>query len=154
MPLYDTEFGKKWSDTVSESLPQDIIDWVNVEKSKIAKYNCSEYCAGIFASGRIYEGATFQICGESQRAIAARATYALANKIDPVNFPWVSPYSDGWWDINNVVLASTTTVDGFLAFAKNISDYCSACAKCCRDHKSAVTPENCATYDFSAGWPE
>lgn len=36
MPLYDTVFEKKWSDVVSDSPPQDVIDWVRDEGGKIA----------------------------------------------------------------------------------------------------------------------
>lgn len=117
------------------------------------KMKIDAHCSNMFSAGLVYEAKTFQMCGESQQRIAARATYAALHKIDPVTFPWLAPYSDGWWDVNNVVLASTQTGDGFLAFAKAASNYCSACSKCCRDHKSAVTTENCATYNYSAGWP-
>lgn len=110
-----------------------------------------EYCNAKFAAGLAYNLATFQIDDESQKRINMRASYALASKLDPVASPWGTTYAAGWWDSSNIYHAMT--VDEFLAFAKAVSDYSSACAKCCRDHKSAVTPENCATYDFSAGWP-
>lgn len=114
---------------------------------------CSKYLEDKISVGFVYGGTTFQACKESQRLINARSTYALANKIDAVTFPWSAPYSDGWWDINNVPLASTTTVDGFLAFAKAFFDYYSACAICCRNHKNAITDLNYATYDYATGWP-
>lgn len=121
------------------------------QASKRTEVDC--HCASVLSSGFSYGGTTFQASVESQRRIAARATRALANKIDAVTFPWVAPHSDGWWDVNNIVLTSTQTVDGFLAFAKAFGDYCSACEKCKRDHKSAITPENCATYNYTTGWP-
>ena len=129
---------------------------VTISPAGSMEKKCSDidtHCSGLFSSGRVYQTKTFQICGESQRFIAARATYASLHKIDPVTFPWTAPYSDGWWDVDNVVLASTQTVDGFLAFAKSVSDYCAACYKCKRDHKNAVTAENCVIYNYSTGWP-
>ncbi len=123
-----------------------------VEKTYV-QCACTKYFEDKLVAGFNYGGVTFQACKESQRLISARATYALANKIDAVAFPWVAPCNEGWWDINNNPLASTTTVDGFLAFAKAFFDYCSACSKCCRNHKNAITSENFATYDYTTGWP-
>ena len=117
------------------------------------KMKIEDHCSNMFSAGLVYEAKTFQMCGKSQQKIASRATYAALHKIDAVAFPWIAPYSNGWWDVNDAVLASTQTADGFLAFAKAASNYCSACDKCCRDHKSAVTVENCTTYNYSTGWP-
>ena len=146
---YDFTYCQAWGLTINDEVVARVVDHLQYKK----KLAVDDHCSMFFSTGFTYETKTFQICGESQRRIAARTTYALASKINAVAFPWVSPHSDGWWDVGNVVLSSTQTVDGFLAFAKAASDYCAACSKCCRDHKSAVTAENCTTYDYSAGWP-
>lgn len=147
LPVTAAEY-VEWLAEGNIPLPASIEDTVEVTKTAV-----DNHCAGMFTSGFVYGGVTFKACGESQRRVAARAMRALANKVDAATFPWVSPHSDGWWDINNVVLASTQTVDGFLAFSKAFGDYCSACEKCKRDHKNAITQENCATYDYTTGWP-
>ncbi len=109
------------------------------------------YCDSHMNAGFSYLGAVYQVDADSQRTITSRATYAVLNKMDAVTFPWNTPYSDGWKDAENVWHAMTGA--DFLAFAKAVSDFCSACYKCCSDHKAAVTTLNYATYDYSTGWP-
>lgn len=112
---------------------------------------CSEYMSAKLAAGFVYGGNTYQVDGDAQDNIGKRATYAGWSKLDPLTFPWVDPYSLGWWDIVNVW--HPMTAEEFMLFAKAVSDYVSECAACCRNHKNLITPENCATYDYTTGWP-
>lgn len=112
---------------------------------------CTDYYGGKLDAGFVYLGVTYQINGEAQDNIGKRATYAGWSTQDPITFPWVEPYSLGWWDISNVWHAMTA--NEFMLFAKAVSDYVSACAACFRNHKNAITAENCATYDYTTGWP-
>lgn len=112
---------------------------------------CNAFLNGKLSAGFVYGGNTYQINGDAQDSIGKRATYAGWNKADPITFPWLEPYSRGWWDVTNTW--HPMTVDEFMLFAKAVSDYVSACAACCRDHKSAITTENCETYDYTTGWP-
>lgn len=112
---------------------------------------CNVFLSEKLSAGFIYGGFTYQINGDAQDNIGKRATYAGWSNQDPITFPWVEPYSLGWWDISNTWHAMTA--NGFMLFAKAVSDYVSACAACCRNHKTAITPLNCQTFDYTTGWP-
>jgi len=111
----------------------------------------SDFADSKYAAGIVYLGNTYQIDERSQARIDYRADYARLNIVDPVTYPWGDPYNKGWWDVNNAWHAMTAAE--FLAFAKAVNDYCSCISACCTDHKNAVTALNCATYDYSTGWP-
>lgn len=110
-----------------------------------------DFAGAKYAAGLAYGGNTYQLTIESQKLVGLRAIYAMNSITDPINFPWGDPYNKGWWDTDNAYHAMTAAE--FMAFARAVSDYCSCIACCCRDHKNAVTAENCATYDYSGGWP-
>lgn len=107
---------------------------------------CSDCCNGVnqimadkLALGFEYPSASgiiYQINGDAQDSIGKRATYAGWSNADPIAFPWVPPYSLGWWDANNTWHAMTAVE--FMLFGKAVSDYVSACAACCRGHKTAL----------------
>lgn len=115
------------------------------------RQGCVDYFCDKMDAGFSYLGVTYQINSAAQADIGNRAIYATLSKGDPVTFPWGDPYYRGWWDVLNVYHAMTA--DEFLLFAKAVSDYVSTCAACCRDHKNAITPENCTTYDYTLNWP-
>lgn len=137
------EIGETYSATMPSPTPE--------YEQKMTCCAIDDYCDAHMGAGFSYLGAVYQVDADSQREITSRAAYATLNKIDATNFPWGTPYSDGWKDAANVWHAMTGA--DFLAFAKAVSDFCSACYKCCSDHKAAVTTLNYATYDYSTGWP-
>ncbi|MFA7256040.1 MAG: hypothetical protein WC047_00495 [Kiritimatiellales bacterium] len=137
---------------VVQMTPEEILqasDPVTMVKEKcaiVSTFSSSKYSEGI-----VYGGNTYQIDGESQKTIGLRVSYAMNSVSDPTTFPWGHPYDKGWWDVNNAYHAMTAAE--FMVFAKAVSDYCSCLACCAREHKSAITVENCETYDYSTGWP-
>lgn len=144
-------------------LPADI-EWLEVTEEQYLALKAAEpdteairkkkvdcHCSEMLSAGFVYGGATYQIDGDAQEAIGKRAIYADWSVQDPATFPWVEPYSLGWWDVLNVWHGMTAAE--FRLFAKAVSDYVSDCAARCRNHKNAITPLNCATYDYTTGWP-
>lgn len=138
---------------------------------------CSDCCNGVsqimsdkLSIGFEYPSASgiiFQINETAREAIGQRAIYAWWSNADPVTYPWSAPYSLGWWDVTNTWHVMTAAE--FMLFAKAVSDYVSACAACCRGHKTALeticnnalltdAEKNAAmtsylAVDALAGWP-
>lgn len=137
-----------WIDPLT---PEEVAATSAANGCKECCHACEQYMADKISSGFVYGGNTYQINGSAQEAIGKRAIYAGWSVQDPVTFPWGDPYSLGWWDIFNIWHAMTAAE--FRLFAKSVSDYVSACASCCRTHKSAITTLNYSTYDYTTGWP-
>lgn len=115
------------------------------------KNKCLEILQKKISNGFLYSGNLYQIDRSSQDNIGKRAIYAGWSVQDPITFPWIEPYSLGWWDVNNTW--HQMSAQEFTLFAKAVSDYVSACTACCRNHQNSITLENCETYDYTAGWP-
>lgn len=144
---YDFTYCQEWGLGINGGVVERVVNDLQNKKCK----DVDAYCSDVLEAGFIYAGNIYQINGDAQDNIGKRATYAGWSKQDPITFPWIEPYSLGWWDIDNIW--HPMTADEFMLFAKAVSDYVSACAACLREHKNAVTGENCVTYDYTTGWP-
>ncbi len=144
---YDFTYCQAWGLAVNDTVVARVVSDVQNKKRK----NVDAHCSGVLEAGFNYAGNIYQNSVDAQNNIGIRAIYAGWSIQDPTTFPWVEPYSLGWWDVSNVWHAMTAAE--FMLFAKAVSDYVSACAACCRNHKNAITQENCITYDYTTGWP-
>lgn len=136
--------------TETECTPTDLGVTTEAIFSDVKK-KIQNYSDSLFGAGFSYQGVVYQIDENSQNRIHKRFSYASNSVIDPVAFPWVDPYSKGWRCVNNDW--HVMTAQEFFLFGKLVSDYCSKIIACCFDHKNAITIENCATYDYTTGWP-
>lgn len=145
--LSDTHQGTEYYNTLFETTdcivvwedpptPEQIAADAAIAADKICCTSCEELITAKFSSGFMYGGYTYQVNGDARSSIGDRAIYAGWSNADPVTFPWVEPYSLGWWDVNNIWHAMTAAE--FMLFGKAVSDYVSACFVCCRAHKNAL----------------